>query len=242
MLQNLPMYNHAHHQRLLGSHRLFAKLCQRYLVETMELYVLHGCTKKFHSSSFLLSPSHTHITCTVTLSTIWLMAMVQLPQSQLSTIVPSSPTNEAHTAPNKDDANFIQPPSPVFVSEKSNQARTAESSTCSLHSETLGTAWITVDERGGIHHHYNIDDDDQGGFKSDPRYGGSLPSPWLQRLVRGRERMRWVSGVAGILVLLLFISCIVFWVTSGLVPTSTKYSTSHAQGPPKQQPLASSKA
>ncbi|KAI7884251.1 hypothetical protein K492DRAFT_191882 [Lichtheimia hyalospora FSU 10163] len=167
--------------------------------------------------------------------------MVQHPQSQSSTTVVSSPINNINTPPPKNDDNFIQPPSPALITEKNNPHRTAESSTCSLHSETLGTAWITVDERGGIHHHYNIDDDDRG-IKSDPHFGGSLPSPWLQRLVRGRERMRWVSGVAGILVLLLFISCIVFWVTSGLVPTSTKYSTSHAQGPPKQQPLASNKA
>lgn len=171
------------------------------------------------------------------------MTMIQLPQSQLSSIVPPSPTNNITTQSSKDNDTIIHPPSPVLVIEKSNQRRTADSSTCSLHSETLGTAWITVDERGGIHHHYNIDDDyDDRGIKSDPRFGGSLPSPWLQRLVRGRERFRIVSGVAGILVLLLFIGCIVFWVTSGLVPTSTKYSTSHAQGPPKQQSLASNKA
>lgn len=53
------MYNNAHHhQHLLGSHRLFAKLCQRYLVETMELYVLHGCTINSIQASlyFFLSP------------------------------------------------------------------------------------------------------------------------------------------------------------------------------------------
>ncbi|KAI9317925.1 hypothetical protein BX666DRAFT_2026333 [Dichotomocladium elegans] len=112
----------------------------------------------------------------------------------------------------------IQAPQPARLSPESPFG----SSACSLRSETLGTAWITIGKASP--------QDDEKTMVETPASMVHLPSPWLRRLVRDRERMRWISATVGILILLLFISCIVFWVVSSIAP-SARYTTHHAQGP-----------